>query len=216
MSERTPAVDDPGEGSVEPEIHIDDVFDTTDEAPYETQRRISRYLSQETRHHIVQAILGHPAHLPSLTELDYYIPKSRSAIREQLDNLRAHHIVAKYTHAPNEETRDLPADFWGLTAFGIDLLFEYKYLRGVPIMRALHDHTHKTDQIERHETAPRPTLPDAVAAALAYDEPESGDRAAWDADQTVAELRETSIFGDAAPADSAGETTDDRTLDDLF
>lgn len=82
-------------------------------------------------------------------------------------------------------------------------------------MRALHDHTHKTDQIERHETAPRPTLPDAVASAPAYDEPD-GDRATWDPDQTVAELRETSIFGDAAPADSASETTDDRSLNDLF
>lgn len=56
MREGRPAVDNPGEGSVEPAgMHIDDVFDTTDEAPYETQRRISRYLSQETRHHITSS-----------------------------------------------------------------------------------------------------------------------------------------------------------------
>ena len=32
--------------------------------------------------------------------------------------------------------------------------------------------TRKTEKIERHESAPRPELPDAVAEALAFDEPD--------------------------------------------
>lgn len=217
MTDRPPAGEDLGEGPGDIEdIHIDDVFDTADKAPYETQRRINRYLSQEPRHHIVQAILGHPSHLPSLTELDYYVPKSRSAIRDQLANLESRHIVAKYTHTPNEGARDLPADFWGPTAFGIEVLFEYKYLRGVPILRALHDHTHKTERIERHERAPRPTLPDEVVSALSYEKPDSVDEVAWDIEETVADLRYTTIFGDAAPAETAGESDAERTLEELF
>lgn len=205
------------------DVHIDRVFETGDDAPYEKQRRISRYLSQETRHHVIQAILGHPEHLPSLTELDYYVPKSRSAIRDQLDSLQEHQIIDKYTHTPNEDDRDLPADFWGLTPFGVELLFEYKYLRGGPIMRALHDHTLKTGQVERHETAPRPALPNAVTEALEYDEPDIGETGSEDGKTTMAELRELSIFADAAPAASEtaaastdNETDKERTLDELF
>lgn len=218
MTDRPPlAGEDPSEGPGDIEdIHIDDVFDTTDGAPYETQRRINRYLFQDTRHHIVQVILGHPLHLPSLTELDYYVPKSRSAIRDQLANLESRHIVAKYTHTPNERVRDLPADFWGPTGFDIEVLFEYKYLRGVPILRALHDHTHRTERIECHERAPRPTLPDEVVSALSYEEPYCVNEAAWDTDETVADLRDTTIFGDAAPTQATGESDAERTLEELF
>lgn len=223
MSEHSSVVEHAAEDDLDTDdVHIDGVFGTERDAPYEKQRQISRYLSQETRHHVIQTVLGHPEHLPSLTELDYYVPKSRSAIRDQLDSLQEHRIIDKYTHAPNEDDRDLPADFWGLTPFGVELLFEYKYLRGVPIMRALHDHTHKTRQVERHETAPRPSLPDAVAEALEYEEPAIDEIGDEDGETTVAELRESSIFADAAPADSEAaanmddETDEERTLDELF
>lgn len=223
MSEYSSAADSiAGTASdINDDVHIDAVFGTSNATPYETQRCISRYLSQETRHHIIQAILGHPHHLPSLTELDYYVPKSRSAIREQLDSLQEHTIVDKYTHTSNEGNRSLPADFWGLTPFGVELLFEYKYLRGVPIMRVLHDHTHKTDQVERHENAPRPSLPDTVSEALAYDEPDLDADDPQDLEETMAELRESSIFAEAAPPASGAETPtdnadDERTLDELF
>ncbi len=42
-------------------------------SPFEAQREVHELLSQETRHHILQAILGHPTHLLLLTELGYYI-----------------------------------------------------------------------------------------------------------------------------------------------
>lgn len=40
------------------------------------QQQIHELLSQETRHHIIQTILGHPSYLPSITEFGYYISKS--------------------------------------------------------------------------------------------------------------------------------------------
>jgi len=197
---------------------IEHVFDVDEAAPYETQRTVQRYLSQETRHNILQVILGHPAHLVSATEFDYYIPKSRSTISEQLEDLANHEILTQYNHEPNAEVRDIPADFWGLTEFGINVLQEYNYLRGLPIMRAAHDATHKTETVQRHEEAPRPTLPDPVSEALAYDEPGHTEDAAEDA-SSLSELREQTFYADAAPADPQvlnEEADGDRTLDELF
>ena len=196
---------------------IERVFDVDDAAPYETQRTVQRYLSQETRHNILQVILGHPEHLVSVTEFDYYISKSRSTISEQLEDLASHDILRQYHHEPNAEVRDIPADFWGLTEFGVDLLEEYNYLRGLPIMRAAHDATHKTEAVQRHEDAPRPGLPEPVSEALEYDEP---DQSGGGADSTsLTELREQTFYADAAPADPnvLNEDADgDRTLDELF
>lgn len=163
-------------------------------------------------------ILGHPAHLVSVTEFDYYIPKSRSTISEQLDDLSSHEILTRYRHEPNAEVRDVPANFWGLTEFGIDVLREYNYLRGLPIMRAAHDATHKTETVQRHEDASRPSLPDSVSNALEYEEPTHTDDIVADVTD-VSELRAQTLYADAAPADPSvlNEDADgDRTLDELF
>ncbi len=197
---------------------IERVFDVDEAEPYETQRTVQRYLSQETRHNILQVILGHPAHLVSVTEFDYYIPKSRSTISEQLEDLANHEILTQYHHEPNTEVRDIPAGFWGLTEFGINVLQEYNYLRGLPIMRAAHDATHKTGTVQRHEEAPRPTLPDPVSKALAYDEPDHTEAVADDA-SSLSELQEQTFYADAAPADPQvlnEEADGNRTLDELF
>jgi hypothetical protein len=196
---------------------IEQIFNIDDPAPYESQRTVQRYLSQETRHNILQVILGHPAHLVSVTEFDYYIRKSRSTISEQLDNLASHEILSQYHHEPNAEVRDIPADFWGFTEFGVELLEEYNYVRGLPIMRAAHDATHSTATVNRHEAAPRPGLPEPVSEALTYDEPAQPDDVADSSSRS--ELRERTFYAAAAPADPdvLNEDADgDRTLDELF
>lgn len=197
---------------------IERVFDVDDPAPYETQRTVQRYLSQETRHDILQVILGHPTHLVSVTEFDYYISKSRSTISEQLEDLASHEILTKYRKESNAEVRDIPAAFWGLTAFGIGLLDEYNYVRGLPIMRAAHDATHKTETVQRHEAAPRSSLPEPVSEALTYDEPGTDEAATADA-TSISELRDQTFYADAAPADPEvlnEEADGDRTLEELF
>lgn len=139
--------------------------------PFEEQRQVHKLLSQETRHHIIQTILGHPAYLPSITEFDYYISKSKPTIHEQLDRLQDEGIIQAYELSGENRKRDLPYRFYGLTEHGVELLYEYKYLRGVPIMRAITDAVEKPEKVERHQNAPRPDLPDSVADALQYDEP---------------------------------------------
>jgi len=141
------------------------------DGPFAEQRRLFDLLSQDTRHLIVQELLGHPAHLMSLAELAYMTGKSQAAVTDQLETLVDAGILARYTHEPSEGTRDLPSQFYGFTERGVEILHEYKYLRGLPVARALYENTRKTERIERHEAAPRPDLPPSVADALTFDEP---------------------------------------------
>lgn len=145
---------------------MSDSSSASDSGPFEEQRRIFDLLSQETRHLIIQYILGHPEHLMSLDELDYVIPKSKAAISDQLDNLIEADILDLYRYEPNEDKRDLPSKFYGLTERGVEVLHEYSYLRGVPVARALYKNTRKSEKIERHEKAPRPELPRSVRETL--------------------------------------------------
>jgi DNA-binding Lrp family transcriptional regulator len=145
---------------------------TTDAGPFAEQQRIFKLLSQDTRHLIIQELLGHPAHLMSLAELEYMTGKSQAAIKDQLETLIEAGILARYTYEPSKEKRDLPSQFYGFTERGVEILYDYKYLRGLPVARALYESTRKTEKIERHESAPRPELPAAVAKALEFDEPD--------------------------------------------
>ena len=146
---------------------MSDSSSASESGPFEEQRRIFDLLSQETRHLIIQYILGHPEHLASLAELDYMIPKSKAAISDQLDNLIEAGILDLYRYEPSEDKRDLPSKFYGFTERGIAVLHEYNYLRGVPVARALYKNTRKSQKIERHENAPRPALPQPVTEPFA-------------------------------------------------
>lgn len=143
-----------------------DAFDD----PFAEQRAMRELLAQETRHLIIQCILGHPHHLASLAELAYMIQKNDGAILDQLDTLQEAGLLNVYVHEPNESARDLPSRFWGPTERGIEVLYEHNVLRGVPIARAVYEETRKSEKVRRHETAPRPTLPEAVTDALDFDE----------------------------------------------
>ena len=145
---------------------------TADSGPFAEQQRLFKLLSQDTRHLIIQELLGHPDHLMSLAELEYMTGKSQAAIKDQLETLTEAGILACYTYEPSEEKRDLPSKFYGFTERGVEILHDYKYLRGLPVARALYENTRKTEKIERHEAAPRPVLPEAVSDALEFDEPD--------------------------------------------
>ena len=192
----------------------EDPFGNGEVLPFEKQRRVHEYLSQETRHHIVQAILGHPEHLLSLDEFDYLVPKNRSSINAQLQDIQQKGIIDKYVHEPNQNTRGIPAEFWGLTEYGVTLLYEYKYLRGVPVLRALQDHLHLTEQMERHRNAVRPSLPDGVVEALDFPEPDEMDFEEFDI--SIEDIVSQELF-DAPPIEPpAGSDESDRPINELF
>jgi len=192
-------------------------FGGDDVMPFEKQRRAHRFLTQETRYHIIQAILGHPSHLATLDELEYLVPKNRSTIREHLDRLAEKHIVDKYIYDGDEAEQYDPREFWGLTSYGINILDEYGYLRYVPVLRALQDNLYLTEKIERHRNAPRPTLPGDVTQA--FTAPELEDTTKEAIDGTLAAREQRGQLFDAPPIepDTGAETDNsERPIDELF
>ncbi|ELY45357.1 hypothetical protein [Natronorubrum sulfidifaciens] len=85
---------------------------TAGSGPFAEQQRLFKLLSQDTRHLIIQELLGHPTHLMSLAELEYMTGKSQAAIKDQLEALIEAEILACYTYEPSEGKRDLPAKFY--------------------------------------------------------------------------------------------------------
>jgi len=83
------------------------------EESFAEQQRMRELLSQETRHLVLQLILGHPEHLTSLAELDYVIPKYEAAILDQLETLQGAGILDVCVHEPSASTRDLPRSSGG-------------------------------------------------------------------------------------------------------
>lgn len=138
--------------------------------PFGAQQRLFKLLSQDTRHKIIQMILGHPDHLASLDELIYMTGKSSGAIRNQLDELEEADIIDVYPHPENMDQREYPAKFYGFTPHGVRVLDQYNYLSGLPVMRALYDRTKKDEKVATHADAPRPSLPETVRNALIFDE----------------------------------------------
>ena len=147
-------------------------------SPFETQRELHAAFAQETRHRIIQTVLGHPEHLPSLAELAYYCQKSESAVIDQLGELSELGLVARYELDESQQQRDLPGTFYGFTERGVLILGRFEYLRGRPMLAAVHEQTAKTERIRRHEAAPRPALPDAVTAALEAEHTDENEMAA--------------------------------------
>lgn len=154
---------------------MSDARDAQRGGPFEEQREIYELLSQETRHLVLQYVIAHPEHVLSLDELAYLIPKNKAAIRDQLQRLREEEIIELYEYPPNQDTRDLPSQFYGLTEFGVDVLDEYNYLRGLPVARALYDNTRLSEKVERHRDAPRPDLPTVVDQALRIEDESQDD-----------------------------------------
>ncbi len=141
------------------------------ENPLERQRELMELLSQETRHSIIQALLGHPELLASADEINHFIPsKSKKTVEEQLEVLVDGDVLAVYEYPPNKKERGLPWKFYGFTEYGGDILGDFNYLKGVPMARAIHKKTRKPEKIERHETAPRPPLPEPVRVTFRLDD----------------------------------------------
>lgn len=194
-------------------------FGGDDVLPIEKQRRAHRFLTQETRYHIIQAVLGHPKYLATLDELEYLVPKNRSTIREHLDRLAEKQVMAKYKYRGDAAGQNDPREFWGFTSYGITLLDEYSYLRYVPVLRALQENLYLTEKINRHQNAPRPDLPEDVSEPLKIPEIDDETEAIIDDALAAREHGGGRLF-DAPPIEPAEEveTEDgaDRPLDELF
>lgn len=178
-----------------------------------------RFITQETRYAIIQAILGHPEHLVTLDELEYLISKNRSTIREHLDCLAEKDIVAEQSYDESGGGQSVPREFWMLTRYGITLLDDYDYLRYVPVLRALQDNISLTEKMERHRNVPRPDLPADVSKAFTAPELDTDTQAALDEGLAACEESGIRLFnGPAVGSNQEIATHDgaDSPFDELF
>ncbi|SFS10388.1 hypothetical protein SAMN05216559_3719 [Halomicrobium zhouii] len=197
----------------------DNPFGDEDTLSFERQRQAHRFLTQETRYYIIQALLGHPHHLASFDELEYLVPKNRSTIDEHLDRLEGKQLLAKYEYTGDESAQNEPTEFWGFTEFGIELLYDFDYLRYVPVLRVVQDHLYVTEKIQRHRDARRPDLPESVAEAFDLPEEMDGENRELLETEHSALVEGGQLF-DAPPVDpdpdAETEGDADRPIDELF
>ena len=86
-------------------------------------------------------------------------------------------------------------------------------------MRAAHDATDKTEKVQRHEGAPRPTLPASIQSVLTFDETDQAEENTRVAVDSCVESHTETIYADAALVDPSvlnGDADGDRTLEELF
>ncbi|MFC6722856.1 ArsR family transcriptional regulator [Halobium palmae] len=125
------------------------------------------YLTQDTRHKVIQMILRHPQHLATLEELVYMTGADSEDVQRQLRSLKDVGIVTEHRHMRNEDgDGDVPTTFYGFTELDIEVLDRHEYLSGSPAMRALYDKTEKSDVVQRHGAAPRPLISSVVENTL--------------------------------------------------
>jgi len=123
----------------------------------DTVRERLNVVTQETRFSLIQDILGHPAQLPTLKELDYVNPdKSQTTIRQHLQKLVTEGIVEEVALPKDQRQNDLPYKFYGLSEEGREFLDEHGLLRAEETLGEIYSTIEKTETIQRYETAPRP------------------------------------------------------------
>jgi len=112
--------------------------------------------TDEKRADILADIVGHPAGMPTVEELDYMNPPlSEDAIRRHLHTLLDVGVVREREIDPGERLRDYPYKFYELTEAARDL-FDRNGLFPEDAWRRQYESVEKTDRIREVESMPRP------------------------------------------------------------
>lgn len=151
-----------------------------------------RVLAQETRLAIVQVVLGHPCMMPSIAEVDYYIPsRQKATLTEHVEKL-VEVDVLDWKENPHRK-RDEPGTFVVLTDSGYRLLDDHNLLLDeLDDIRDQIAKTERTAKIRRYERARRPTVD------VDYDHPLVGDGEIVDPTTRCAESYPDDIMEDTS------------------
>lgn len=122
-------------------------------------------VTQETRYQIILSIIAHPKQLPTLKELAWAHPKinNRSTIHEHLQKLIEAGVVDEFILSEENQGRDLPYKFYGLTKEGREFVEAHNLIPQEELLQNLYARINKPEEIERYEEAPRPDVPDTQA-----------------------------------------------------
>lgn len=125
------------------------------------------YRANQTQFLILEYILGHPANLPSATELAELLPKATlDEIQAELQTLIESDYVTRYSAPKQTSNQWTPSTFYGLTPTGLEALDDHDFLKITPVASKLYTNMNKPDRVEEFEQMPRPDLEPLVKQRL--------------------------------------------------
>lgn len=123
----------------------------------DSRREMLDIATQKTRFTLVQGIISHPRELPSLRELELMNPSlARTTIHEHLQKLVDVGVVEQVESLETKDDPNRPSKFYGLTDEGRDVLQGTGLFDAADTLKHYYDSIQKTEEHERHESAPRP------------------------------------------------------------
>lgn len=126
-----------------------------EDTSFDRQQAIRASTDPETTDLIVD-IVGHPAQMPTIEELDYMNPeKTTESIQNHLSTLIAHGVVKAHELPSEELQEDYPDEAYGLT-FDAEVLFDYLNLFPEDALNRQYSSVRKPPRIEEIEAIPRP------------------------------------------------------------
>ncbi len=124
---------------------------------HKRQRENLQLLLQETRYVILQYVIGHPAGLITLEELDHLITdRSRSTLHDHLSRLLEAGVLERQVLPEEDRQRDLPHVFYGLSDDGEQLLRRHSLLQPEDSLRELYSKIERDSRTKKYENAARP------------------------------------------------------------
>lgn len=128
-------------------------------------------IANETRHGIINAVLGHPTHVVAQVEFREMLSEPINKIQAQLQVLTENNILTQYQISDAEQQhKSHPKTFWGPTETGIRVFDAAELLIKVPVHRALYDQAEKTTRMRDLTGITRPSLPENIADALSFND----------------------------------------------
>lgn len=123
----------------------------------DSRREMLDIATQKTRFTLIQGIVSHPKELPSLRELELMNPSlARTTIHEHLQKLVDVGVVEQVETPETGNDPNRPSRFYGLTDEGRDVLEGTGLFDAADTLKHYYDSLEKTEEHERHESAPRP------------------------------------------------------------
>lgn len=116
-------------------------------------------ITKPARFELIQDMLMVPSQFPSIKELEILQPdRSRSTIREHLNQLVDAGIVAEESLEEDRVERSNPRKFFRLTENGRAELEELNLLDVESELQYLYENTDKPDELVQYEDVPRPKI----------------------------------------------------------
>ena len=121
-------------------------------------RELVHFVTQQTRFALINNILQHPDHLPSMYELDELNPSvSEATVYKHIQKLVDAGIVKEVALADDQRRQGYPWKFYGITEAGREFLEDHSLLAAEESLQQMYETiSDKSEKMVKYENAPRP------------------------------------------------------------